>query len=212
MLPRFTFPDMKKIYPLLLFLAIFVVTFFIWKGVLAFPSAAAPLSPLVSPSPELVLIHSPSPEISELPKRLVIPKLNVDAEVESVGMDDKGRMDVPKGIINVAWYNLGFKPGQTGNAVFAGHFDKPDGKPSVFNKLDTLKVGDLIEVDGQLGTKQQFKVTEVRVVDLDKFPLEEVFGQGDKKMVNLITCGGEWNKEKKEYSERTIVFSELVTP
>ncbi len=203
---------MKKIYPLLLFLAIFVVTFFIWKGVLAFPSASAPLSPLTSPSPEVVLIPSPSPEISELPKRLVIPKLNVEAEVESVGMDNKGRMDVPIGVTNVAWYNLGFKPGQTGNAVFAGHFDKPDGKPSVFNKLDTLKVGDLIEVDGQLGTKQQFKVTEVRVVDLDKFPLEEVFGQGDKKMVNLITCGGEWNKEKKEYSERTIVFSELVTP
>lgn len=204
---------MKKIYPFLLFLTIFVVTFFIWKGFLAWPSVAAPLSPVINQSLEPSPLASPSPEeVFEIPTRLVIPKLQVDAEVESVGMDQKGRMDVPTGVMNVAWYNLGFKPGQTGNAVFAGHYDKPDGKPSVFNKLDTLKVGDLIEVDGQIGGKQQFKVTEVRVVELDKFPLQEVFGEGDKKMVNLITCGGEWNTEKKEYSERTIVFSELVTP
>jgi LPXTG-site transpeptidase (sortase) family protein len=110
----------------------------------------------------------------------------------------------------VAWYNLGFKPGQTGNAVFAGHFDKPDGSPSIFYKLGSLEKGDLIEVQDSSGSKE-FKVTEVRVVDLASFPLQEVFGEVNKKQVNLITCGGVWDKQKKEYSERTVVFSELVT-
>ncbi len=54
-------------------------------------------------------------------------------------------------------------------------------------------------------------MTEKRVVPTDKFPLQEVFGETDQVRVNLITCGGEWNKEKKEYSERTIIFAEIRT-
>lgn len=205
--------QMKKIYPVLLFLAIFIVTFFVWKGFFSLPSSAAPLSPIINKTAGFSPNPSPTPEeMFELPSRLVIPKLDLDIEVESVGMDDQGRMDVPKGVTNVGWYKLGVKPGQTGNAVFDGHFDKPDGSPSVFYKLGSLKKGDLIEVIDQKDEKKQFKVTEVRVVDLDKFPLQEVFGETNKKMLNLITCGGEWNKAKKEYSERTIVFSEMVTP
>ncbi len=80
----------------------------------------------------------PSPEIA-IPVKLVIPKLKIDVMVESVGLDDKGRMDVPKGVTNVAWYSLGVKPGQAGNSVIDGHFDQPDGSPSVFFKLNQTK-------------------------------------------------------------------------
>jgi LPXTG-site transpeptidase (sortase) family protein len=128
---------------------------------------------------------------------------------ESVGMDQQGRMDVPKDVANVAWYQLGVKPGEVGNAVFAGHYDKPDGSPAVFYDLNQLQSGDELIVEDEDGKPLIFIVTEKRVVQLSEFPLQEVFGETEKKRVNLITCGGIWDKAKQEYSERTIIFSEL---
>ncbi len=200
---------MKIIRSLLLFLIIFVTTLFIGKGILAVASIGAPKAdPIASSQLVVSPVISPNPEV-KVPIRLEVPSLNINAESESVGIDDQGRMDVPKNVINVAWYELGVKPGQKGNAVFAGHFDKPDGSPAVFYDLDKLAQGDELIVKDETGKRLTFTVTEKRVVKLDEFPLEEVFGETDKIRVNLITCGGSWDKVKKEYSERTIIFSEL---
>lgn len=202
---------MKIFKTLFLFIIIFVATLFLWKGFFAVSSVASPLaSPIASVSIDPIVLPS-SQTVFDEPASLIIPKLKVDAVSESVGMDSEGRMDVPKNVVNVAWYNLGVKPGERGNAVFAGHFDKPDGSPAVFNKLGTLKAGDILTVVDVNGKELQFEVTEKRVVQLSEFPLQEVFGETDKTRVNLITCGGKWDKEKKEYSERTIIFSELKT-
>lgn len=197
---------MNKSWPFVLFIALFVGSFFLWKEFFSQPKV------VISPSVEITTTASPK-QVTEvlIPERLVIPKLKIDANSESVGMDKQGRMDIPQQVTNVAWYNLGVKPGQKGNAVFAGHFDKPDGSPSVFYEINKLAKGDLIETSDINGKKLIFEVTETRVVDLNKFPLQEVFGETNKIRVNLITCGGKWDKEKKEYSERTIVFSELKT-
>src|ERR1035437_8837175 len=47
-----------------------------------------------------------------LPVRLKIPKIKADAIVEYVGLTPEGRMDVPKGPAEVAWYKLGPRPGE----------------------------------------------------------------------------------------------------
>ncbi len=77
--------------------------------------------------------------------------------------------------------------------------------------LNSIKLnkGDEYSILYQDGMKKNFIVTEKRVVNLDKFPLQEVFGETKLTRLNLITCGGNWDKQKKEYSERTVVFSEL---
>jgi LPXTG-site transpeptidase (sortase) family protein len=197
---------MKIYQSFILFLAIFLISFIAWRGYLVSKNVS-----VLKSGTELKSLSSTSLNIVSTPIKIKVPKISVEATIESVGLDNQGRMDVPKNVVNVAWYNLGVKPGEKGNSVFAGHYDKPDGSPSVFFKLDRLKKGDSIEVVDQTGYNLEFVVTETRIVPTDKFPLQEVFGQTDKIRVNLITCGGEWNKEKKEYSERTIVFAELKT-
>jgi LPXTG-site transpeptidase (sortase) family protein len=202
---------MKKYQSLVFFCLIFLISFGIWK---IFLGGENPLTSAVSPAavvnvqPSSIPIPSPK-EIFDIPSSITIPKLDITADSESVGMDKVGRMDVPKNVVNVAWYKLGVKPGEKGNSVFAGHYDKPDGSPSVFYKLGTLKKGDIVLVTDNSGQNLEFVVTEKRVVKTDQFPLQEVFGETDKIRVNLITCGGEWDKDKKEYSQRTIVFTEL---
>jgi sortase A len=145
-----------------------------------------------------------------IPVRVSIPSINVDAEIESVGNDEKGRMDVPEKDENTAWYNPGFRPGMNGNAVLAGHFDKKDGSPAVFWDLEKLGEGDEIIVTDDKGKEWKFAVTKSQKHANKDFPLATVFGNADAPMLNLITCDGEWSAENG-YADRYVVYSKLVT-
>lgn len=143
------------------------------------------------------------------PIRLRIHKIGVDASVESVGMDAKGNMDVPKNDEHVAWFNLGYKMGEAGNTVLAGHLDTKTGAPAVFWDLKKLKAGDEIVVTGDNGKEYIYEVTHVQTYAANAFPLQDVFGSYAKNRVNLITCEGQY-RESTGYSDRTVVFSELT--
>lgn len=144
------------------------------------------------------------------PQQLIIPKLGIEATVEYVGMDAKGNMDVPKNDNNVAWYELGYKPGVLGNSVIAGHFDTKTGAPAVFYKLEALEKGDAIRIVGTDGTEKKFIVTQKQRYPYDAFPLVKVFGPADKPQLNLITCEGTYSQTSHTYSHRTVVYSELA--
>lgn len=146
----------------------------------------------------------------EPPVSISIPKINVNANVESVGMDEKKNMDTPKNADNVAWYNLGYKPGQKGNSVLAGHYDKVDGSPAVFWDLTKLSQGDEIIVTDKDGNETKFAVTRIEKYPYDDFPLQEVFGDTSDAMLNLITCEGDWNSATGMYSHRNVVYSKLI--
>lgn len=146
----------------------------------------------------------------EEPVTLTIPKLGIDARVESVGMDSTGKMDVPKNADNVAWYNLGYKPGEIGSAVIAGHFDKVTGEPAVFYNLEKLQIGDQIIITDSSGNRLTFAVVRFASYSDSNFPLQEVFGEAQQPRLNLITCDGSWNSAAKSYSHRTVVYAEIV--
>ncbi|KKQ66767.1 MAG: Peptidase C60 sortase A and B [Candidatus Daviesbacteria bacterium GW2011_GWA2_38_24] len=147
--------------------------------------------------------------ILENPTLLEIPSLGIKSNIEHVGLDSVGNMDVPKRAEDVAWYSKGYKIGQEGNAVIAGHFDTTAGTPAVFYNLEKLFVGDEIRVQGD-GKTVKFRVTGKQVYSSENFPLEVVFGDNPKSSLNLITCEGVFNSVTKNYSHRTVIFSELV--
>src|SRR5438309_658887 len=89
------------------------------------PAASAAIAPRPTGEPHQTTAGVP-PEAAArppLPVRLVIPAIQVDASVEQVGRTPDGAMDVPKESNDVGWYKLGFRPGEQGNAVMAGHLD-----------------------------------------------------------------------------------------
>lgn len=153
---------------------------------------------------------TPTPAVVyNAPSRLKIAKINVDIEVEKVGNDDKGRMDVPQGVLNSAWYEPGFKPGQTGSAVIAAHFDTPEGAPGPFYNIGSLAPGDRIEVDDENGKTLTFVVEAQQKHPDATFPIQEVFARKDKPRLNLITCSGTWDDLSKNYSDRLVVYAVL---
>jgi LPXTG-site transpeptidase (sortase) family protein len=147
---------------------------------------------------------------SGVPIKLLIPQLAIEARIESVGMDSSSRMDVPKNADNVAWYNLGYKPGEKGNAVIAGHFDKATGDPAVFYNLEKLNKGDHVITIDEKGGSLTFAVIRIVTYPDNEFPLQEVFGTAEKPMLNLITCDGKWDNKTKSYSHRIVVYAEMI--
>lgn len=148
-------------------------------------------------------------EMPGIPKTVRIPALDVEAQIESVGNDSEGRMAVPAEDMNTSWYNPGFRPGQDGNAVLAGHFDKKDGSPAVFWDLKKLQAGDKIYVTDEKGKEREFEVTKTEVYPNKDFPIQQVFGGATDPMLNLITCYGTWNNGSG-YEDRYVVYSKLV--
>jgi sortase A len=144
------------------------------------------------------------------PEKLIINKLNINANVESVGLDSQKRMDVPKIAANVGWYNLGFKAGEKGSVVLAGHFDDVNGDPAVFYNLGNLDIGDEIEITDENNNSFKYKVIDKQVYDFDKLPLNDIFASTDKKRLNLITCNGVFSQSEKNYSKRLVVYSEAI--
>ncbi|HEX7586577.1 MAG TPA: class F sortase [Patescibacteria group bacterium] len=146
---------------------------------------------------------------SGLPVRLKIPAIEVDAAVEQVGLTPAGAMDTPKGPADVAWFNLGQRPGGSGTAVIAGHYGTwKNGSGSVFDNLHKLHVGDKIYMEDDKGATVTFAVREIRNYD-PQADAAEVFSSNDEQShLNLITCKGAWNKDAKSYSQRLVVFAD----
>ncbi|MDO8594112.1 MAG: class F sortase [bacterium] len=151
---------------------------------------------------------SPEPA-SALPVHLKIPAIGVDAALESVALTPEGEVGVPEDPAHAAWFNLGPRPGDIGNAIIDGHFGWKDGKPAVFDKLHTLKQGDKLFVEDEQGIVISFVVRELRPYAENQVS-SDVFDSSDGKAhLVLITCEGVWNKIEKSYSGRLVVFADM---
>lgn len=142
----------------------------------------------------------------QVPLRLQIPSISVDSNVEPVGVDQSGDMDVPKKLDDVAWYSPGVAPGQPGDAVIAGHKDDDMGDHGVFWSLTSVKAGDELIVVGQGGAKLKFKVTNTQTVAADADPASlGLFAKTGPPRLSLITCTGQTNAQRTAYLQRMVV-------
>jgi sortase (surface protein transpeptidase) len=189
-----------------------------WRGIDTIRSTAEPIgtpraedigTPAVSTIPrgDVLVENRDNRTPTEKPARLHIPSLNVSTQVEHVAEDKEGRMDVPDHWNNVAWYEPGYMPGMKGNAVIAGHYDTPEGKPSVFFRLPELRAGDEIELEGESGGMRTFIVERTETYPDEGFPIDTVFGPSDRVRLNLITCQGMFDTSAGNYSDRMVVFA-----
>ncbi|MDO8468218.1 MAG: class F sortase [Candidatus Peribacter sp.] len=150
-------------------------------------------------------------ENADPPVRLKIPRINVDAVIEPVGLTSTGVMDVPSNPDNVGWYDLGSKPGEKGSAVLAGHLDWYGGKTAVFQHLDKLRKGDVLSVETNKGKTLPFIVREIRTFQPNEYA-PDLFQKNDGRYLNLVTCSGTWDAARKNYSERLVVFADAAVP
>jgi hypothetical protein len=167
-------------------------------------AASASAAPgAVAPADDLVLPRS-------APTRLSIMEIAVDAPFTALSIGPSGQLDAPPADDNnlVGWFEGGVTPGERGTSVVAGHVDTKTG-PAVFLQLSMLKPGSKVDITREDGTVATFKVDSVETFSKARFPNERVYADTPSPQLRLITCGGEYDKEAKDYTDNVVVFAHL---
>lgn len=142
------------------------------------------------------------------PQYLIVPSLDIEKSIVGVGLTQTGDMDAPSDNDTLGWYMNNPAPGNTGAAVLAAHAGPPD-NPSVFQKLQTLTPGALIEVKDAAANTAMFEVTETGTYSPESAPRERIFKTSSKKpQLSIITCTGEWSPSTQTYSHRFVVYAD----
>ncbi len=145
-----------------------------------------------------------------IPSRLKIPKLDLDAAIEHVGLTPTGAMEVPLDPHQAAWLTQSAKPGEKGVAVMNGHYGWRNSTPALFDNLSALQVGDMLYVTDDSGAVISFIIREIRSYGREE-DAASVFGSDDGKAhLNLITCEGTWDEVLDTYSKRLVIFSDKI--
>lgn len=145
----------------------------------------------------------------QIPARFQIPAIGVDALVEVKGLDSNSVMETPSGPAVITWYDFSARPGDNGNAVFAGHLDYAGVGPAVLWRLGNLQPGDLIEVSDADGTTFQYQVATVQshpaILDA-----AGIVASNGTPMITIITCSGDFDHVARAYDQRVVVTGILV--
>jgi Sortase domain len=144
-----------------------------------------------------------------MPTRIEIPAIKVDAPVTPLGLDEHGAVQVPPldEPALTGWYQAGVAPGQRGGAVILGHVDTRKDGPAVFYRLKHLRPGDSIEVRRRDGRTAEFQVDSVERFPRERFPTSRVYGPLDYSGLRLVTCGGDFDYRRHEYTDNLMVFA-----
>lgn len=143
------------------------------------------------------------------PTSLKIPSIDLEAQVQHLGVTDKGKMAVPDNIQDVSWFSPGYQPGENGRAVIAGHVDGVEG-PAIFWDLSKLQLEDEVVVQNK-DKALTFTVYKMESVPLDLADVSQVFGYTSSPELVLITCSGTYDFERGTREERLIVYASLAT-
>ncbi|WP_336787689.1 class F sortase [Paenibacillus sp. MMO-177] len=144
-----------------------------------------------------------------VPDRIWIPSVGIKAPVEPVGLLENGQLGVPASSDIAGLFIDGVLPGEKGNAIIAGHVDNYTG-PAIFYPLKKLKPGDPVILSDSSGKYLVYSVDAVEAYPTAEAPLDKIFGDTNGKRLNMITCTGKYNRQKKEHEKRLVVYTHLL--
>ena len=119
---------------------------------------------------------------------------------------------VPEDPDQVGWWDGSSYVGDPyGSTVIAGHVDVLDRGIGFFFQLWNIKVGERVVLSAG-DVRQAYKITTLREVPrTDLVDDEEVFDIGGPPRLVLITCAGEFRRDRGGYSRNLIVVARPVS-
>lgn len=139
------------------------------------------------------------------PIQVLIPAIDVEADLVGVGLEADGAMQVPDFGL-AGWYTEGPRPGHAGPSVIAAHVDSKAG-PDVFYRLDDLARGDEIHVVYDSGDKVTFFVDSSEQTPKDDLPVDTIWPATSERLLTLVTCGGQFDRATGHYRDNVIVYA-----
>ncbi|MCW2853344.1 MAG: putative secreted protein [Nocardioides sp.] len=144
------------------------------------------------------------------PEHLRIAAIDVSTDLLRLGLNPDRTVEVPQDADLAGWFDQGPAPGRPGSSVLLGHVDSAAG-PAVFHRLKELRARDTVEVRLDDGSVARFEVTRIATYENEDFPAQEVYaGSPRRAVLNLVTCGGEYDAGRGGWQSNVVVFTELV--
>ena len=171
------------------------------------PSNTPVTTSLAEPDETVIAANSPYTVPANQPQRIVLPSINAEGFIQKVGIDQNNAIAVPSNIHMAGWFTGNDLPGDKGLSIIDGHVH---GKylPGIFTNLIKLKKGDHFTVEFGDNSTRRFEVVSVKSYPVDeaKQPLFKK-QESIEAQLNLITCGGSFDKTSQQYRERVLVVS-----
>lgn len=141
-----------------------------------------------------------------VPVLLSIPRLDVRAEIDPVGVEADGWAEIPEDVARVGWYRFGAAPGaSSGSAVIVGHRDGWNEGAGALYDLAQLEPGDTIEVAREDGSTIAYTVVSREAIDKSDLPTEELFSEAGDPRLTLISCIGYFDRDNGGYLQNIVV-------
>ena len=173
------------------------------------PAAAAP-PPALRPPPAQTPGHErrsqpPKPQARVArPTVVEIRSIDVRAKIRGVGLNQDGSMEVPP-FGSAGWYRKGPKPGEPGSSVVVAHVDSYEG-PDVFFRLHELRRGDTVMIHRADGSTGRWRVLTSEQTPKDELPVERIWNDTRRRVLRLVTCGGNFNEATGHYEDNITVY------
>lgn len=119
-------------------------------------------------------------------------------------------MEVPTNYQRAGWLDRSPAPGERGPAIIAGHVDSTVG-PAVFFRLKEVHAGDRVMVTRADGRVVAFTVDGVQRYAKNAFPTDTVYGPAPGRVLRLITCGGSFDRNTRQYRDNVVVYATGVS-
>lgn len=144
------------------------------------------------------------------PRQILIPSIGAKGFIQRVGVDQNNAVAVPTNVHLAGWFTDSSLPGQPGLSLVDGHVQGVY-QPGIFKQLSMVSPGDTIEVEMGDLTKHRYEIIDIKTLtpeqttDVQFVQLPNVSSQ-----LNLITCGGTYDKATKQYDRRILVRAKLL--
>ena len=145
------------------------------------------------------------------PYKIEVPSVEVSGCIQKVGVDQNNSIAVPTNIHLAGWYTNSVLPGDKGVSIIDGHV-LGRYQDAIFVNLKDIRPGDIIRIQFGDETWKEFEVIVV-----NSYPVNEVMDHllplhsGLDSQLNLITCGGNYDKNSHSYDQRVVVKSKLIS-
>ena len=147
---------------------------------------------------------------ADQPKEILIPSISVDGYIQKIGVDNNSQMAVPNNIHLAGWYVNSVKPGESGLSIIDGHV-LGRYNDAIFKDLINLTPGNTFSIIYGDNSEKLFAVKEVKLLPVsDTAVYLNTKDQNIISQLNLITCGGNFDRNSQTYDKRVVVKSEGI--
>jgi hypothetical protein len=180
-------------------------------GVVPAPGPLRPAAATASASLPAPLARVPRPRPAVLrpaPVQVRLPRLRVTATVRPVSVGPTGALGVPTDPRVLGWWRSGARPGAgAGTVVIDGHVDSRRLGFGALFRLREMKPGDAVEVRDATGHWHAYRVVARREYIKRRLPASQVFAQGGRERLVLVTCGGSFDRVRRQYADNVVVYA-----